>query len=459
MGRHLEIFKSAWICRGNNRVSAKRFVEQEFLPATLAIQERPPSPLGRLIHWSIILLSVTALAWAALSRVEILAVAQGRVIPGGMSKKIQPLERGVVHAIHVREGQRVEQGALLIELEEGELIAQREKLRAERSSLLADQNRFRELVNLLDSGENATPSNHLIPATEGRIQQRLLQEAFDEYQKGREAIENRILQRQAEITGTLARIEKQRALLPLVGKRLQNLKVLMQQQMAPEQQYLELDQKHLEARQELKYQNSLLRRQKASLAGSRLELERLEGSTRHDWLQRMEEARRRQAVIDQELAGIESRIANRSLRAPVNGRVQQLSAHTLGGVVSPAEQLMVIVPDQHELLIEAMLANKDIGFVTEGQNAEMKVEAFPFTRFGTLKARVSSISRDAVEHPRLGLVYTMYLRLFDAKQRQKEVQLTPGMKATAEIKTGHRRLIEYFLSPLMRYRDESLWER
>ena len=149
------------------------------------------------------------------------------------------------------------------------------------------------------------------------------------------------------------------------------------------------------------------------------------------------------------------------LNAPVTGTVQELVTHTVGGVVSPAQKLMTIVPENAKVEVEALLQNKDIGFVNAGQQAEVKIETFNFTKYGLIDANILNVSNDAVEDQQLGWVFKMRLKLDQENiaVEDKLVRLTPGMSVTVEIKTGKRRLIEFFLSPLLRYKQESVRER
>lgn len=149
------------------------------------------------------------------------------------------------------------------------------------------------------------------------------------------------------------------------------------------------------------------------------------------------------------------------LTAPVSGIVQQLAIHTVGGVVQQAQPLMIIVPGDHILEVEAFVQNKDIGFVQQGHTAEIKVETFPFTKYGTIDGEVINISTDAIEKEEMGLVYAARVTLKKSVMQvgKKLVNLTPGMTVTVEVKTGKRRLIEYFLSPVLRYKNESIRER
>ena len=150
-----------------------------------------------------------------------------------------------------------------------------------------------------------------------------------------------------------------------------------------------------------------------------------------------------------------------TLVAPVAGSVQQLAIHTVGGVVTPAQPLMVIVPKDNPLEVEAFVENKDIGFVNAGQEAEVKIETFQYTKYGTLHAKVTNVSHDAINDEKRGLIYAARIKMERAtiEVDGKRLNLSPGMAVTVEVKTGKRRVIEYFLSPFLQYKEESLRER
>ena len=149
------------------------------------------------------------------------------------------------------------------------------------------------------------------------------------------------------------------------------------------------------------------------------------------------------------------------LYAPVAGRVQELAVNTVGGVVTEAQQLMLVVPDEEQLEVVVFLENKDIGFVHEGMSSEIKIHTFPFTKYGVIDAEVTTVSDDATVDEQRGLIYRMQLRM--AKNtlwvEGKEVKLQPGMAVTAEVQTGERRIMEFFLAPLLRAKSESIRER
>ncbi|MFA0411468.1 HlyD family type I secretion periplasmic adaptor subunit, partial [Vibrio splendidus] len=149
------------------------------------------------------------------------------------------------------------------------------------------------------------------------------------------------------------------------------------------------------------------------------------------------------------------------IRSPVDGTVQQLSIYTLGAVLQPAQNLMIIVPENAVQQAEIQILNKDVGFVYPGQPVTVKVDAFPYTRYGTIEAELLSISRDSTTDERLGLIFPAQVKLKNNNIliNGKSIELTPGMSVVAEIKTDKRRVIDYLLSPIREYQAESLRER
>jgi len=149
------------------------------------------------------------------------------------------------------------------------------------------------------------------------------------------------------------------------------------------------------------------------------------------------------------------------LTAPVSGTVQQLNIHTIGGVVAAATPLMQIVPKEKRVEVEAFMENKDVGFVREGQSAAVKIDAFEYTKYGTIQGKVTHVSRDAIADEKRGLIYSTKIVLdrSSINVEGREIPLSAGMSVNVEIKTGERRIIEYVMSPLLRHKRESLNER
>ena len=228
-----------------------------------------------------------------------------------------------------------------------------------------------------------------------------------------------------------------------------------------EQTWLELEEQRIEQQQELAALKSRTDQVEASIREAREQRVALDAEFRGRLLTKLAETERRIDQLQQERVKASQRRDLKRMTAPVGGVVQQLAVHTIGGVVTPAQELMKIVPESESLEVEAWVLNKDIGFVQEGQAAEVKIETFPFTRYGTIDAEMLDVSNDAITDEHKGLVYAARVLMKDSVIRvgEKLVNLTPGMAVTVEVKTGKRRLIEFILSPLLRYKSESLGER
>lgn len=427
----------------------------EFLPAALAVEETPASPAGRLILWVIIAVFVLTLAWATLGRVDIVTVASGRVIASGHSKTVQPLEIGAVTAIHVTEGQAVEKGQLLLVLDDRQARAEVSRLRGELAQLSVQVERYRRLL-ALGSRSDAPVAEHL-----GQSDGPLVVQSWLEYVDRLVVLQRERLRHQAEGESISAQVEKLQAVLPIVEHKVENQRRLTDQKLLSEHQFLEVEERRLEIVHDLRTQQSRLR--EAQTAGqesaARMQLE--QRVFVRDAQEKLIDAERRAESLSQELNKAEAGLASTRITAPVDGVVQQLAVHGAGAVVTPAQALMVVVPLDEGLEIEAVLENRDIGFVRAGQPVSIKVDTFPFTRYGTIDGTVLRVSSDAVPDQSGGMRYRLQTDLNKLSMQidQRQVPLVPGMTVVVEAKTGTRRLIEYFLSPLMRFADESVRER
>ena len=456
--------------------------ELAFLPAALEIIESPPSPIGRAIALLIMLFFCLALAWASLGSVDIVASAPGKIIPSGRTKVVQPFETGVVRAIHVRDGQMVQAGDALIELDPTMTEAERGHLR---SDLIAEKLRIARLRAAAADGADPL-SDFNPPADASRdiiaTQRQLLIDQTAEHRAKLAALEDQKRQKEAERASIAATIEKIEAVLPVVQERTDIRKVLFDHQTGSKVNYLEALQVLIENRKELDVQKSRLREADAALAAATQARVQAEGEFRRTLFSDLAEAERKAAGLAHDLDKASERTRLQLLTAPVDGVVQQLAVHTIGGVVTPAQTLLVLVPLESHLEVEAMISNRDIGFVSAGQDAEIKVDTFNFTRYGLLHGHVLNVSTDAITRDRREeatrdgspatekstsepkgqeLVYAARVAL-NRTQMQiegKSVPLGPGMAVTVEIRTGTRRIISYLLSPLLKYQQESLRER
>jgi hemolysin D len=458
-----------------------RTYETAFLPAALEVTETPPSPIGRSIVYAVIALFCVALAWAYLGRVDIVASAKGKVIPSGHTKVIQPFETGVVRAIHVHDGQTVNAGEQLIELDPTMNDAEWKHYQNDLVAAQLDVARLRAELADGDPLTNFNPPAEATPAQVAVQRQFLLDQTAEQRDK-LAVLDRQRQQKEAEHETIEATINKLEASLPILQERMEIRKTLFEHATGSKANYLELLQPLVEEQHELEVQKRHAKETAAAIAAIDDQQMQAAAEFRRTRYGELAEAERKAKGFNEDLIRAQHRASLQVLTAPVDGTVQQLAVHTIGGVVTPAQALLVLVPSDSHLEIEAMVSNRDIGFVEPGQQAEIKVDTFNFTRYGLLHGRVLSVSRDAItrerhddasREPRPGtdddtsephgqeLVYASRISLDRAEIEVdgKPVALSPGMAVTVEIRTGSRRVISYLLSPLARYRHEGLRER
>jgi len=456
--------------------------ELAFLPAALEIVETPPSPIGRAIVATIVVLFCVALVWSWWGTIDIVASATGKIVPSGRTKIIQPFETGVVRAIRVQDGQAVKAGDVLVELDPTVNAAERDHLQ---NDLLAEQLNVARLRAALGAGDDHA-ADFVAPAGADPIlvstQRQLLLDQVTEHRAKIAALARQQAQKEAEQATTGATIHKLEAMIPVVQQRVDIRKTLMERELSSKITYYEILQLLVEQQEELRVQNSHLREAEAAVAAIRETRGQAVAEYRRSLSDELTKAEQKVSGLIQDLIKAERKTTLQRLAAPVDGVVQQLAIHTVGGVVTPAQALLVIVPSDSRLEIEAMVSNRDIGFVHAGQQAEIKIDTFNFTRYGLLHGDVLNVSQDAIirDQPqdrtgnrRLGaqndssepkgqeLNYSARISLDRTKMQvdDRMVDLSPGMAVTVEIKTGARTILSYLLSPLLRYQQEVLHER
>jgi hemolysin D len=475
--RHWAVFKESWKQQDAAQANAKPQSDHEFLPAALEIMEKPPSPGLRWLLLSLCALFTIALIWSFVGKVDVVATASGKVIPSGNVKIIQPIEIGFVRKIHVKNGQHVEAGQLLVELDptlagadaaqasQGLLTAE---VVAARNSALLDHLQGRGSRFRAPAGTSAA-----VASTQGNF----VRSSIAEYEGERASLIQQRAERAAELTGSEAEISKLRQTLPLIEQQLSARQELADKGYFSKIRLLEYEQLKVEHIQNIAVQEANASKARAAMANINAQLMRLKGSFGKNAVTELSDAQEKTGLSREEVTKSARRAEFQQLRAPVSGTVQQLAISTVGGVVQPAQALMTIVPDDAKVVVEANIMNKDIGFIREGQPVRVKLEAFNFTDYGIVPGVVESISRDAIDmsqpgqqqqrdeqgraQPQQGLVYAARIRLNKRtiRVRGREQIIGPGLAAQAEIKTGERRIIDFLLSPIAQTMDEAGRER
>lgn len=458
---HIDVWKESYRTEKEREKKTFRVEESDFLPAALEILEKPASPMGRTMMIVIILFFSLALLWAVFGRVDVVATSQGKIIPLGDIKVIQPAELGVVRTILVENGQAVKQGESLIELDTTMSLADSARARRELQVVRVARAKYNAILSGLDSQPPTfIPPKGVSPKI-AHMQQLLIHSELNEYYAALDTVKQQKIERQAERQVVLQEIAKLTETLPLLQEQVEARADLLEKGLTPRFQYLEYKERLVGQTRDLQIQKDQLNKVKAAITGADKRIHQVRQEFLKNIYTGLAEAEDQIVALTSALTKATKRQEMQALKAPVDGIVQQLSIHTIGGVVQAGDPLMVIVPKERILTVEVNILNKDIGFVTQGQDVEIKLEAFPFTKYGVIHGKILHLAQNAVADENLGLVYPARISLDKStiRVRGKDINLSPGMAVTAEVKTGKRRLIEFLLSPLLRYKDESLRER
>ena len=445
--------------------------ELAFLPAALEVIETPPSPIGRAISISIVVVACLAALWASLGSVDIVSVAPGKIIPSGHTKLVQPLEAGIVRAIHVRDGQRVRAGDVLIELDPTVSAAELGRLTGDLVAAQLDVARLRAALTTEAPAAAFQAPSDATPA-QAELHRGLLASQMAEQEAKVAAIDRQRKQKEAELATFASMIGKLDVTMPMIEQRVSVRKHLSDRELGSRLQYLADLQDLTSQQQEVLVLKSRSLEAEAALLAIDETRARTVAEYRRGLFEELARAEQKATSLQQEVVKARQTAQQQKLTAPVDGTVNQLAIHTVGGVATAAQPLLAVVPAESALEVEAIVPNREVGFLRAGQEAEIKVDAFNFTRYGLLTGRVLAISSDAVTResaPRNDgrapatpeLEYVARISLDGGRKAlgDSALPLSPGMTVTVEIKTGARTVMDYLLSPLSRYRQESLRER
>jgi hemolysin D len=461
--RYGAVFRAAWALRRELAGPKRLSEEAAFLPAALSLQETPVHPAPRRAAFAIVGVFLCALLWSALGEVDIVAVAQGRIIVSERTKLVQPLERSSVRRILVRDGDVVTEGQALMELDPTNAVADRTSIEDQLRSQESEAMRARAIFGALEPGgkppvlippdawsrPDASAARTQLAAEWAEVASKLAKLASEE------------ARREAEVGTARALIAKLELTLPLAAEREKDVARLVSEGFMAGHAGQDRTRERLELERDLATLRARMAEAQAALRESGAARAAYLAESRRAMREREAQAELKRQHLVQERAKAAARERLTVLSAPAGGTVQQVSVHTVGGVVTEAQTLMIIVPRDAEVTAEVSIENKDVGFVSEGLAAEIKLETFPFTHYGTVPAKVTRVSADAVADEKRGALFpaTLTLATKFIKVDGKEVRLAPGMNVTAEVRTGRRTVLEYLLAPVRQMRAEGLRER
>jgi hemolysin D len=441
--------------------SLVRVEESEFLPAALEIIERPVSPTARATSWLLLGGTVLTIAWLTLGKVDVIASAPGKLAPIGSVKMVQAPAGGIVQEILVTDGQRVEKGQPLVLLDPTSAAATAEQARKAWETAALDVARLRAVVSAIDGRGVAFAAPAGVSPALANIQYRLAVAQAAEINATSSAHSSEM--RAASAAQSQARTEAQKLseTVPLLNQQLAANEKLAEQGYVSKLKVIEMRRQVLAAQRDRDIALSSASRANAQLStvGSNSSMSRAQMRAR--LLSDLVRAEADLALRREDLVKAGQQTDFSKLTAPVTGTVAQLAVHTVGGVLEPAKPVMVIVPDGDKLIADVSIMNRDMGHIRKNQKVEVKLEAFPFTEYGTIPGKIVQISSDAVDDQKMGPVYRAKVALDRGwiMRGGEKVRLTPGLSAVADIRTGERRLIEYLVSPIDAATKEAARER
>jgi hemolysin D len=430
----------------------RRQDQHEFKPLLVEIEEEPLNPLGRTVFWGILATILFFGLWLVLGKTDVVVPARGKVIPAGETKIVQPLTTGVVRKILVQPGDLVEKGQVLMEIDPSDIDPELESMRKDLAQVQLELLRLDALLN-----------DEPFDPPKGGFDAQLLQMQTSLYLSSRERLERQVSVKRQEL----------RQLEQRLAAREKARQQAAYQQGVAEERLSRLDRvRDLLSRDDLEKAENDLKAAETQLDIERCGIEELQAEVhrvnREIALIRQEERQRllneraekgqRESYLVGKIQRSEFLSSRQVIVSPVKGYVGQLLFHTTGGVVTPAEKLATIVPLDSPLMIKALVLNKDVGFLKPEMAVSLKIDAFNFQKYGILDGELLQVSKDSIEDKNLGLVYEVYVRPQQKTMmvEGRETAISAGMSVTAEIKVGKRRLIEFFIYPLIKYLDEGV---
>jgi hemolysin D len=465
----------------------------DFAADAMELIEAPASPIRMAMLIAICTLFALAITAAWLCKIDIHAEARGRIQSVGRSKIVQPVDAGKVSAIDVQNGTYVSTGTPLVEFDSTEAVADRREYARQVDELSAEIIRRRTAVeaarrHAVFADQKIAFPRDFEPSLQSR-EQAVLDADLRQLNSTLISLDAKVSQSVAQREGLLATIGAQRNLIKTLQRRFAMRRAL-------EQTRLESTANVIDAQETLQREiTSLadhvgqLAQANASIVSGQRDKEGTLAKFTQDNTQGISTAEAKLDDVRQEFIKASAKAARTIARAPIDGVVQELAVTTLGQVVASGQQLMVIVPAQTPIEIEALVSNVDIGFIHVGQRAVIKVDTFPFTIYGSLSGLVTRVSHDAVDAedplealptadaatagidsqksattrtPKTrNLVFPATVKLDQSSIEVvgKRVPLSPGMTVDVEILTGQRRVIDYLLSPLREIGSRAIHER
>jgi hemolysin D len=446
-------------------MSLKLFEKEDahqFKPILVEIEEEPVSPLGQTVFWTVILAFAFFTAWAVWGEIDIVITAHGKVTPVGDVKVVQPLSTGVVRQIDVKAGDYVKKGQVLLTIDPATTEPTLESSRQNLQYMEVERSRL-----------NAVNGNGAFSGNDSGTQSALFHAENQKLQKQMDSKQANILSLRSKIQETKVELSHARADLAIQEEKKSHLDEV--KDLITRDQYQEVTNKVLENQSKIKTLRYELEELQHQIEQTQEDIAVIQSSFKAETLTDLSDKEKKITELKANVAQLTFQNAHQQIVSPVDGYVHELYIHTVGGVVTPAEKLVSIVPANVPLKIQSLVEGKDIGYIKLGMPVIIKVDTFDFQKYGTLKGKVSQIPKDSyVSHPesansqvqendhssqeRTGQVYLIDVVPLESTLQVdgKPERLSNGLGVTTEVKVGKRRIIEFLIYPLIKHWNEGV---
>lgn len=425
----------------------------EFRPAIAEIEERPAHPLGRIVFWVVIAAMFFFGLWMCIGKVDVVVTARGIVIPDGDVKVLQPLDTGVVSSILCREGDYVRKDQVLMEIDPSITAPELESKKKSLQFLEIEKQRL----------DSTLTGKEFKPAAHGRYDEDSLHTQRALYRSSLSSLEKQLEAKRAELSKTeeeMVSAEKEReysrSLLDVAKDKEKRLRAVLD--IIAREDYEKVINDILTYRNNIEQAEGKLKELAHRKQGLVSEMAYISENFKVTNLKEFSEKQKQSTEIRAEIEKTFFRNEKQKIVSPVDGYISNLLIHTVGGVVTPAQKLMIVVPNGAPLVVKGMVLNKDIGFIKDRMPVMIKIDTFDFQKYGILKGFVRNVSQHSIEDEKLGPVYEVFVTPVETQLtvEGRKVAMSSGMSVTSEITVSKRRIIEFFIYPIIKYLDEGI---
>ena len=421
----------------------------EFHPLIVEIEDRAINPAGRAILWIVFAVITFGLLWLFFAKIDIVVSARGNVIPTGEIKVLQPIETGVISKINIKEGDFVKKGQVLMQIDPS---VTENNLEVKQKDLEVINLQIKRIESLIDKKPlflNSTLKEAIEEEKLYLVQKNSLDEGIARY-------EMQLFQVKSQYQSSLADESRVSQLLSKDNQRLEKLKSVLD--IIARKDYEDLEKNIINSQQEVKIAKYKVDESKKRINEIQEEKSSFISQFKDTKYQELLNLKKEQRSLSSEINSIKFQNQKQSIVSPTDGYVAKMMINTIGGVVTPAEKLISIVPKDAPLIVKVNVLNQDIGFIKKDMISKIKIDTFSFQKYGFFEGKIINVGNFSIDDEKLGPVYEVKIQPNGKKLTVEGEQryLEAGMSVTAEIKVGKRRVIEFFIYPIIRYLDEGL---